>query len=90
MAKVVDGLKWKKIEQNFPLNTVLIPFDLYTDDFECDNPLGSNSGTNKISAFYFSFPTFPSYLTSSIKYVFEALLFPSNNKKNDFFWCIDE
>lgn len=46
---------WKKKMENFE-GLEVVPIRLYQDDFEINNPLGSKSGTQKISGIYLSFP----------------------------------
>ena len=55
-------------------NDIVIPLNLYMDDIEPDNALGSNSGNNALSCYYYQFPTIPQHYLSSIKFVFEAML----------------
>ncbi|CAG9806439.1 unnamed protein product [Chironomus riparius] len=76
----VQGNIWKEIKKNFDKEDIVLPCFIYHDDFEPDNPLGSNAGSNKIAAFYYSFPVLPEHLLSSPKYVFDALLFSSHLK----------
>lgn len=80
MKNFVQGKLWKDIKSQYQDNQIVIPCFLYHDDFEADNPLGSNAGANKIAAFYFSFPTIPQHLTSSPKYIFDCMLFHSGLK----------
>lgn len=54
MENFVQGNLWKK--KGFQPNKICIPFFLYTDEFEINNPLGSHSNFHSVSAFYYSFP----------------------------------
>lgn len=90
MKSLINGQRWKKIVKNYPEETIVIPIDIYTDDFESGNALGSNAGTHKITGFYFSFPTLPSHLLSSPEFIFEALLFPARLKKDEMEFCIEK
>lgn len=70
----------KKDRQN--PNKLLIPFFLYFDDYETNNPLGSHAGKKKIGAVYVSFGScIPLEFSSSLNYIFLALLFYSNDRK---------
>lgn len=80
LRNFIQGKIWREIKQNFRKEDIVIPCFIYHDDFEPDNALGSNAGSNKIAAFYYSFPVIPQHLLSSPKYVFDALLFPSDLK----------
>lgn len=52
---------WKeKMSKNNDVNTVLIPYDLFNDDYENDNPIGSKNGEQSLSAFYITLPCLPS------------------------------
>jgi len=63
-------------------NKLLIPFFLYFDDYETNNPLGSHAGKKKIGAVYVSFGScIPLEFSSSLNYIFLALLFNSNDRK---------
>lgn len=87
IRSILDGARWKKIIQKFPPESAVIPIELYVDDFEPDNALGSNAGSNKISGYYLSFPALPSHFQSTTKYIFEALLHQSHLKNEDFASC---
>lgn len=89
LSNIINGKKWKSIIQNYPENSIVIPFDLYTDDFETGNALGSSSGAHKIAGYYISFPVFPSHLVQSTKYIFEALLYESKLKRDDMKSCLN-
>jgi hypothetical protein len=88
ISSIVDGLKWKQLVSEYPAGTILIPIDLFFDDMEPDNALGSNAGTHKIAAYYLRFPTFPPHHLSSVKYVFEALFHYSKLKAKTFSGCL--
>lgn len=66
---------------NFNKDDLLnIPYFLYFDDFEVNNPLGSHASL--ILGVYYCFPTAPSYLKSNLQSVFVAALFNSKDVKN--------
>lgn len=76
----LQGQLWKTIRSNYEDSDIIIPVILYGDDFEPDNGLSGNAGTNKQMGIYYTFPVLPQYLLSSPSYVFNALLFPSRIK----------
>lgn len=76
----LQGQLWKTIRSNYEDSEIIIPVILYGDDFEPDNGLSGNAGTNKQMGIYYTFPVLPQYLLSSPFYVFDALLFPSRIK----------
>lgn len=51
----IQGELWKNKVKLYP-GKILIPFFLYIDDFEINNPLGSHSGVHSICNVYYSFP----------------------------------
>lgn len=89
LKSVINGKRWDAILKNYPRNSIIIPFDLYTDDFETGNALGSNSGTHKIAGYYISFPVFPSHIVASTKYIFEVLLYETKLKREDMKSCLE-
>jgi hypothetical protein len=51
----IQGELWKKKILPYQ-NKILIPYFMYIDDFEINNPLGSHASVHSISAIYYSFP----------------------------------
>lgn len=80
LSHFLQGSLWKNIRAEFSTEDIVMPVVIYADDFEPDNALGGNAGTNKQMGVYFSIPVFPQHLLASPDYVFEALLFPSRIK----------
>lgn len=83
---------WKQKMLLHP-NKLVIPYFLYFDEFEVNNPLGPHSSS--ILGVYYSFPTAPHWLRSNLKNIFIAALFNSKDLKslgNDkvFYKLIDE
>ncbi|XP_061397590.1 uncharacterized protein LOC133333291 [Musca vetustissima] len=73
-TNIVQGDMWKKKAAMYP-NQLVIPYFLYSDDIELNNPLGAHSTTHTVTNFYFSFPVLPNedtkldhiFLAASIK-----------------------
>ncbi|CAH1114429.1 unnamed protein product [Psylliodes chrysocephalus] len=57
LTKFVEGELWQQKIQMFNKNQV-IPFFIYLDDMEINNPLGANASLYSVTAIYFSFPNF--------------------------------
>ncbi|XP_075157696.1 uncharacterized protein LOC142233175 [Haematobia irritans] len=57
----------------------LIPYFLYFDDFEVNNPLGSH--TSSILGVYYSFPSAPNFLKYKLNNIFIAALYKSIDVK---------
>lgn len=75
--------EWKHVERMFNLQKrkvernkrkiyrkIVLPFTLYGDDFEVNNPLGSHSGFNKEHAVYCSLTGEPSEFESLLENIF--------------------
>ncbi|XP_055914391.1 uncharacterized protein LOC129947743 isoform X1 [Eupeodes corollae] len=54
----INGELWKEKVKMYP-NKLLVPYFLYGDDFEINNPLGSHSSVHSVCNFYYSFPCMP-------------------------------
>lgn len=50
---------------------LVIPYNIYFDDFQINNPLGSH--TYSICGCYLNFPSMPQYLLSKLEYIFLLL-----------------
>lgn len=59
----------------------IIPFFLYLDDFEINNPLGSHATVDSVCGVYYSFPTIPQHLLSNLNFIFVAAYFKTKEKK---------
>ncbi|XP_075168245.1 uncharacterized protein LOC142240420 [Haematobia irritans] len=79
LANFCNGSLWKKKITNFG-NKIVIPYLLYFDDFEINNPLGSHSSS--ILGVYYSFPTSPEFLKFKLNNIFIGALFNSVDVKN--------
>lgn len=79
ISNFVQGQFWKERTANDPRK--LIPFLIYSDDYEAGNPLSSHSGIHKICGTYASFPTLPPERRSKLENIFMVLLFHSADKK---------
>jgi hypothetical protein len=55
MSNFVQGSLWKEKVAAYQ-NKIAMPFFMYIDDVEINNPLGSKSICHSISAIYYSFP----------------------------------
>lgn len=60
---------------------IVIPYFLYFDDFETNNPLGSHAGVQKLGAMYISFPGCPPEFFSKLENIFLVLLFNTIDRK---------
>lgn len=74
----VNGSIYKAMVQKYPPNSV-IPYILYVDDYQVNNPLGSH--TYSISGCYCSFPNMPDFLLSQLKFIFNVAFISSKDLK---------
>ncbi|XP_055908123.1 uncharacterized protein LOC129942965 isoform X1 [Eupeodes corollae] len=86
---------WRERISKFPeeKRSKVIPFNLYFDDFESNNPLGSHGGTHSIGAVYYNFPSLPQHINSELNNIFVAMLFYSKYKcfgENSIFYHLVE
>lgn len=80
LSNFVQGELWKQKIHLYP-GKILIPYILYTDDFEINNPLGSNSLKHSICNLYYSFPCLPME-ESRLENIFYAGVTKSRDLKN--------
>ncbi|XP_074107789.1 uncharacterized protein LOC141533032 [Cotesia typhae] len=64
----IDGEVYQKNEF-FKQNKHVIQLQLYFDEFEVCNPLGTKTGIHKIGAFYFTLLNLPSHLNSNLNHI---------------------
>lgn len=68
----ISGEHWAKKAKH---NTFAI--EMFTDEFEVNDPLGSKTGVNSLAGYYYSFPNLPPYLNTRLKNIFVALIVES-------------
>lgn len=59
-----------------------IPYVLYYDEVETNNPLGSHKGVQKIGVVYLALKCFPPHLCSTLDNIYVCAIFPGFNKDN--------
>ncbi|XP_052125801.1 uncharacterized protein LOC127749882 [Frankliniella occidentalis] len=64
---------WQSKRSKFSVDDIVLPLWVYYDDFECNNPLGSNC--LKLGGTYVSLPCLPPECQSNIENIFVALIF---------------
>lgn len=69
-----------KLKKQKMQSALVIPYFLYLDHFQINNPLGSH--THSICGCYLNFPTMPQHLLSKLEYIFHAAFISSENLKN--------
>ena len=59
----------------FSSNTFALQIQLYYDDFECANPLGSKKGIHRFGCLYFILRNLPPRVNSTLLYIYLVSLF---------------
>lgn len=80
IAHFCQASLWKGIV-NKNVGKKIIPIMIYNDDFKIDDSVGPHGGDTSISAFYYQFPSLPSYLKSKLQYIFVGMLTLSKHVK---------
>lgn len=75
----IQGHFWKDKIKTLK-DKVVIPFNLYFDDWEPDNALGSHKKMNAIAATYVTFPTIPKKYSSYLENILVVQLFKTKDK----------
>lgn len=78
LTHFIQGALWKEKMSHYH-NKIVIPYFLYIDDFEVNNPLSSHSSCHSICAIYYSFPLSDQ---SKLSNIFVAALLKSIDIKN--------
>lgn len=92
ISNFIQGDLWKQKKDLYP-DKIRIPYFVYFDDAEINNPLGSHAGVHSIGAVYYSFPIFKN--SSKLSNIFVAGFLKTSDVKtygNDpcFYQLIDE
>lgn len=84
ISNVIQTPFWKtKVrESQLNTNTLYLPINIYFDDFEPLNALGSHSGAYKIGGVYCTLPSLPVQAQSMLKYIFLGSLFFTDDRKD--------
>lgn len=72
LTNFIQGDLWKSKTSNFK-DKIVIPYFLYYDDVEVNDPLGSHTGVQSIASFYYSFPVLSLEMLSKLEYIFPAM-----------------
>jgi len=78
LSNFVQGKLWEKKISQYK-GKIVFPYFIYIDDFEINNPLGSHSNYQSISAIYYSFPLIEN--NSKLSNIFLAALIKSIDLK---------
>lgn len=78
LSSFVQGKYWRNIQLKYP-NKLLIPLNIFFDDFEIDNPLGSHE--KKINGVYYTIGCLPPQYASKLENWFLAQFHPEEDFK---------
>lgn len=76
----VQGKIWKKKKEMFE-GKLIIPYLIYADDFEINNPLGSKSGKHTIAGTYSQILCLPPDVSSALDTIIPLMYFRTMEKK---------
>lgn len=79
ISNFVQGKLWKEKVSRYE-GKIVLPYFLYVDDFEINNPSGSHATFQSVAAFYYSFPLAQN--NSKLSNIFLAALIKSTYIKN--------
>ncbi|XP_055840002.1 uncharacterized protein LOC129907702 isoform X1 [Episyrphus balteatus] len=80
ISSFIQGDLWKQKSSLYP-GKIIIPYFLYSDDFEINNPLSSHAGVHSICNIYYSFPCLP-WKESKLDNIFLAGIIKSKDLKS--------
>lgn len=79
ISNFIQGEVWRKLPSH--PDGITLPLQLYNDEFECGNPLGSHAGKNKINGTYFSIASILPEKSGSVDHIFVTMLTKSSDLK---------
>lgn len=84
ISNFIQSETWKKKISTINHNqeTLLLPLFVFSDDYECNNCLGSHAGkSGKVCGVYIMIPCLPESLQSKLSQIFVAMQFLSKDRK---------
>lgn len=84
ISNIVQTPLWKKllsVEEKCD-SIIYLPLNVYFDDFEPQNVIGSHSGAYKIGSVYMGIPCLPNHIISKLEFTFPVCLFFSEDRKD--------
>lgn len=80
ISNVLQGELWKKKYLNSD-SDILIPINIFYDDIESGNALGSHAGVNKFGAVYAIIGCLPPHIASKLNSIIFVMLFFADDRK---------
>lgn len=82
LKNFLHGKIWRKKRQQYA-GRLLIPYLIYADDFEINNPLGSQAGKHTIAGTYSQILCLPPDVSSSLDCIIPLMFFRTMEKKTN-------
>ncbi|CAG5075251.1 Protein of unknown function, partial [Cotesia congregata] len=79
-SNIMQGSLWEKRSASHK-DKLCLPINIFFDEVETKNPLGSHPGRNKIGVTYATLPCLPAHLVSRLNCIFLSTLFYGNDRK---------
>lgn len=74
----MKGEAWSEVLKHYG-DRNFIPIALYSDEFSPNQVPGPHAKDTKLNAYYYSFPTLPDYLATSLENIFVAMIHNSRD-----------
>ncbi|KAG4065943.1 hypothetical protein HA402_000002 [Bradysia odoriphaga] len=83
ISNIMQSPLWRKLLSVEKTNdsTLFLPLNLFFDDFEPQNVIGSHSGAYKIGSSYMGLPFLPDDMVSKLEFIFPVSLFFSEDRE---------
>lgn len=80
LQNIIQGRLWKEDIKPLFGDKLVLPLEVYFDEFETGKELGSHAGVHKLGAVYYSISCLPPEFKSKLENIFTALLFHSYDR----------
>ena len=80
ISNVIQGEYWQSKKESFG-DKIVLPLNLYNDDFENNNALGSHRGLGKTGGIYVTLPGLPPNMYSKVENIFPISSYKSKDEK---------
>lgn len=83
ISNIVQSPLWRKLVsvEEKSASILFLPLNIYFDDFEPQNVIGSHSGAYKIGSVYMSIPCLPDHMISKLDFTFPVSQFFSDDRE---------
>lgn len=81
ISNIMQAVTWLNKYAEKYSNTLVLPFFIFFDEFECGNPLGSHAGSKKFGGVFTSLACLPPNVSSKISSIIFSTLIPVKEKQ---------